>query len=179
MAADRVAGGGNLLGDFGVPHRVLADLDERGLEAIVGERLEHGRRVLRPGAVVEGQHNFLIAQEIVLLEMLEAEARSAGRVDLDDARQAHAARLVAQGDIVGRAGGAGRGRRPWRRAGGILGNALGRGRRGYRGHRRDGRGCSGGRGCHGSDANRGSRSRCGCGSILALIQRCSGWSSDG
>ena len=87
-----------------MPRRVLADLEECGLEAIVGERLEHGRRVLRPGAVVEGQHNFLIAQKIVLLEMLEAEARSAGRVDLDDARQAHSARLVAQGDIVGRAG---------------------------------------------------------------------------
>jgi hypothetical protein len=59
MAADRVTGGSHLLGDFGVPHRVLANLEERGLEAIVGERLEHGRRVVRPGAVVEGQHDFV------------------------------------------------------------------------------------------------------------------------
>ena len=75
---------------------------------------EHGGGVLGPRTVVEGQHDFAGAQEIVLLEMLEAEARPAGRVDLDDARKAHAARLVADADIGGRGGGAGvvgRGRR--------------------------------------------------------------------
>ena len=57
---------------------------------------------LRPGPVVESQNNFLVAQKIVLLEVLEAEflvaqkivllevleaeAGSARRVDLDDAR---------------------------------------------------------------------------------------------
>jgi hypothetical protein len=87
MAADRVTGGSHLLGDFGVPHRVLANLEERGLEAIVGERLEHRRRVVRPRAVVESQHNFPIAQEIVLLEMLEAEAGTTCGVDLNNARQ--------------------------------------------------------------------------------------------
>jgi len=53
VRADGVAGSDDLFGDLGMPHRVLADLEERGLEAIVGERLEDGRRVLRPGAVVE------------------------------------------------------------------------------------------------------------------------------
>ena len=109
MATYRVAGSGHLLGDFGVPYRVLADLEERGLEAIVGKRLEHGRRIARPGAVVEGQHNFPIAQEIVLLEMLEAEARSAGRVNLNYAREAHSARFVADRDVA--AGNAGSSRR--------------------------------------------------------------------
>ena len=76
-----------MLGDFGVPHRVLANLEERGLEAIVGERLEHRRRVVRPRAVVESQYNFPIAQEIVLLEMLEAKAGTTCGVDLNNARQ--------------------------------------------------------------------------------------------
>ena len=51
------------------------------------QRLEDHRRVVRPGAVVEGQHDFVVAQEIVLLEMLEAEGGAAGGVDLDDARR--------------------------------------------------------------------------------------------
>ena len=76
-----------MLGDFGVPHRVLANLEERGLEAIVCERLEHRRRVVRPRAVVESQYNFLIVQEIVLFEMLEAEAGTTCGVDLNNARQ--------------------------------------------------------------------------------------------
>ena len=62
--------------------------------------LSDGHGVLRPGTVVEGQHHFLVAQEIVLLEMLEAEARAAGGVDFDYARKAHAARLVAGRDAA-------------------------------------------------------------------------------
>ena len=109
---------------------MLADLEERCLETIVGECPEHGGRVLGPRAVVEGQHHFAGAQEIVLLEMLEAEARPAGRVDLDDARKAHATGLVADADVGGRGGGSGvvgRGRRCERRAGRILSDALRRG----------------------------------------------------
>ena len=71
-----------------MPRRVLADLEEGRLGAIVGQRLEHHRRVVRPRAVVEGQHDFLVAQEVVLLEVLGAEGRAAGGVDLDDARDA-------------------------------------------------------------------------------------------
>ena len=123
MGADRDAGGGHLLGDFRMPHRVLADLEERRLEAIVGQRLEHGGRVVRPRAVVEGQNDFLVAQEIILLEMLEAEAGTAGRVDLDDARKPHAAGLVTRGDTLGS------GRCCRRRPSGVLGKAHRRGGR--------------------------------------------------
>ena len=66
---------------------MLADREEDRLDAFGGQRLEHGRRG-RPRAVVEGQHDFVVAQEVVLLEMLEAEARTAGGVDLDRAGDA-------------------------------------------------------------------------------------------
>ena len=45
-------------------------------------------------AVVESQDDFLVAQEVILLEVLEAEAGTAGGVDFDDTRQAHAVGLV-------------------------------------------------------------------------------------
>ena len=86
MGADGHAGLDHLLGDFRVPSGVLADLEKRRLQALVGQCLEHGGRVARPRAIVEGQNNFLVAQEVILLEVLEAEAGAAGRVDLDDAR---------------------------------------------------------------------------------------------
>ena len=107
MRADRHSGCDHLLGDFRMPGRVLADLKEGRLETLVGERLEHGQGVLRPGTVVEGQHHFLVAQEIILLEMLEAEPGPAGRIDFDDARKAHPARLVARRYAAGRRGGCG------------------------------------------------------------------------
>ena len=49
--------------------------------------------VSRPGAVVECQHDFALPQKIVGLEVLKAEARAAGRVDLDHAarRRVHSA----------------------------------------------------------------------------------------
>ena len=50
------------------------------------------RRIARPRTVVEGQHDFLVAQEVVGLEMLEAEARAAGGVDLHHARDAERVR---------------------------------------------------------------------------------------
>ena len=96
MGAKRHAGREHLFGDLRMPACVLADLEEGGLQAFVGQRLEHGRRVARPGTIVEGQDDFLVAQEVILLEMLKAEAGTAGRVDFDDAGQPHAARLIAR-----------------------------------------------------------------------------------
>ena len=66
---------------------MLADLEECGFDAIVSESPQDCRGVLRPRAVVEGQHHFLIAKKIVLLEVFEAEAGAAGGVDLDNARK--------------------------------------------------------------------------------------------
>ena len=47
-----------------------------------GERGEHGRGVARPGAIIEGEHDLARPQEIVALEVLEAETGPAGGVDL-------------------------------------------------------------------------------------------------
>ena len=77
--------------------RVLADREEHRLGAFVGERLQHGGRVVRPRAVIEGQHHFLVLQEVELLEMLEAEAGSACGVDRDGAGQAQRIRIGASG----------------------------------------------------------------------------------
>ena len=68
MRADGVAGGGNLLEDAGLVGGMQADREEDRLGAVRGERGEHGRRVLRPGAVVEGQHDLAFAQEIMALK---------------------------------------------------------------------------------------------------------------
>ena len=76
-------------------------------------------RVHRPRAVVEGQHHFLVAQEVELLEMLEAEAGAAGGVDLDGAADAERVRIVAGGS-----GGLRSGRGGWSR-GGRCGAAAG------------------------------------------------------
>src|SRR3569623_873232 len=48
-----------------------------------------------PRTVGEGQYDFLFAQEVELLEMLEAEAGPAGGVDGDDARDAERVRISA------------------------------------------------------------------------------------
>ena len=85
MGADSHPGLDHLFGDFGMPHCVLADLKKRGFQTLIGESLEHRRRALRPGAIVKGQDDLLVAQEVVLLEVLEAESGAAGGVDLDDA----------------------------------------------------------------------------------------------
>ena len=95
VRADGVAGRRHLLQDFGMPAGMLADREEQRLGALVGQRLEHGRRVARPRAVVEGQHDFFVAQEVIGLEVLEAEAGAAGGVDLHHAGDAERVRIVA------------------------------------------------------------------------------------
>src|SRR5215472_9937571 len=95
MAADRHSGGGECFGQIGSPSRVFADLKECRLGAVVLQRLEHHRRVFRPGTVVEGQSDFLIAQEIILLEMLGSERRATGRIDLNDSREPERVGIIA------------------------------------------------------------------------------------
>ena len=94
VRADRVSGFRDLLEDFGIIGRVLADHEERRLHALLGECRQHFWRG-RPGTVVEGQQHFVVAQEIVLLEMFEAEAGAAGGVDFDDAGDAQRVRIFA------------------------------------------------------------------------------------
>ena len=81
--------------DLGPGH--VVDLVRREREALGNEErrpkavlLEEGAdvRVQRGDGIVEGQHHFLVLQEIELLEMLEAEAGASGRVDHDGAGHA-------------------------------------------------------------------------------------------
>src|SRR5262245_62341057 len=49
----------------------------------------------RPWTVIEGQDDLLIAKKIVGLEMLESEAGSASRVDLDNAGNSKGVGIIA------------------------------------------------------------------------------------
>jgi hypothetical protein len=96
VRANGMAAGRDLAENFRVVGGVLADGKERRLDAFVGQRLEHGGGG-RPGAVVEGQHHLVVAQEVVHLEMLESEAGSAGGVDFDGSGHAERVRIGAFG----------------------------------------------------------------------------------
>src|SRR6266700_157859 len=98
MAADRHSGGSELCSQIRAPSRVFADLKECRLGAAVVQRLEHHRRVSRPGSAVECQSGLPIAQEIILLEMLGSERRAACRIDLNDSRAPERVRIIARSD---------------------------------------------------------------------------------
>src|SRR6202041_1257409 len=108
MGNDRHPGRDPLLGDFRMPARMLPDLKEGRLQTFVGKRLDDRHGVLWPGTVVKGQHDLLVAEKVVLLEVLEAKPGAAGGVDFDDARKAHSTGLVAGWDAVRRRSGSGR-----------------------------------------------------------------------
>jgi hypothetical protein len=101
MAADRVPGGHHLPHDAGLPHRVLADRKEDCLGAVLGEGGEHSRRAARPRPIVEGQHHLAGLQEVVALEVLESETRSAGGVDLDHPPDAERVGIARAGCVGG------------------------------------------------------------------------------
>src|SRR6516225_11873158 len=102
MAADRHPGGGECFGQIGPPSCVFTDLKECRLGAIVLQRLEHHRRVSGPWAIVESQSDFLIAQEIILLEMLGSERRATCRIDLNDSREPERVRIIARSNWLRR-----------------------------------------------------------------------------
>jgi hypothetical protein len=97
MGADAIAGRRHLFENFGMVGRVLADREEHRLGAFIRERFEHGGRVYRPGTVVEGQHDFLVRQEVELLEMLEAETWPTGSVDFHHPADTERIRIGARG----------------------------------------------------------------------------------
>ncbi len=122
VGADGVAGLDHFLQDIGTIAGVFADREEQRLGALVAQRLEHTLGIARPRTVVESQHDFFFAQEVVGLEVLEAETGAAGGVDLNHALDAEAVRIVAFGLCDGwRGGGGGRcgGRRSSRGLGGL------------------------------------------------------------
>src|SRR5438876_10856858 len=67
VRADGAPGGGHLLEDPGLVSGMQADREEDRLGAVRGERGEHGRGVLGPRTVVEGEHVLAFAQEVVAL----------------------------------------------------------------------------------------------------------------
>ena len=79
-----MAGFRNTAQYFRIVGGVLADGEERREYALTRQRLDDCGGG-RPRTIVEGQNDFLITQEVMLLEMLEAESRSASRIDFDDA----------------------------------------------------------------------------------------------
>src|SRR6266545_5101719 len=104
VAADRVACGCYLLEDARLIGGVLADREEDRLGAMCRERGEHSRSIPWPGAIVEGQHDLALAQEVVVLEMLEAEAWAAGGVDFDHAGNAEGIRSIGTTSLRNRRG---------------------------------------------------------------------------
>src|SRR5947209_3169000 len=97
VGADGVALGVDAFENFGMPARVFPDREESRLDALSGECREHGRSIARPRAVVERQHDLPRFQEIMRLEMLEAESGSAGGIYLHDARQTKRVRIARAG----------------------------------------------------------------------------------
>jgi hypothetical protein len=95
VRSDGMPGSSHLLHDFGMPSGVLSDRKKDCLGALLGERLEHSRRMTRPRAIVEREHDFLVAQEVIGLEVLKTEARAAGGVDFDNPRHAERVRIIA------------------------------------------------------------------------------------
>jgi len=120
-----MSGGGHLLENAGLVGGMGADREEDRLGAVCGKRGEHGGRVLGPWTIVEGEHDLALAQEVVALEMLEAETGAAGGIDLNHPRDAQGIGVAARGR---HGGGQGRCRRLGdddRRLGGAGGPAHG------------------------------------------------------
>src|SRR5450759_44728 len=74
---------------------MLADWKENTARAFVRQGLQHRGCVDRPRAIIEGQHHFLVAQEIELLEVLETEPRSARGIDFHHATDTECIRIGA------------------------------------------------------------------------------------
>ncbi len=62
---------------------MLSDREERCPQALVCKRLEYCLGIVEPGAVVESEHDLMVAQEVISLEMLGTKARPSRSVDLD------------------------------------------------------------------------------------------------
>src|SRR5512143_4236830 len=95
VRSNGMSAGRHLFHDFRVPARVFADRKKDRLGALVGKGLEHSRRMTWPGPIVEGEYDLVVTQEIVGLEVFEAEARPSGRVDLDHTSDAECIRIIA------------------------------------------------------------------------------------
>jgi len=102
---------GDVANDLRQADRHFAEAEEDRLGALLVERIENGLGGPDLRTVVEGQHHLLVLQEVVSLVVLEAEAGTARRVDLDDAADAESVGIA----LAIRRGGKGGARRGERR----------------------------------------------------------------
>src|SRR5205809_5775451 len=103
-----MSGGRHLLEKTRVIRGMGPNRKEDGLDAVVGKRRKHVLRVFWPGAIIERQHNFAVAQEVVGLEKLRSEGGATGGVDFDSPGNAEGVRIAG---TAGCAGGRWRSRR--------------------------------------------------------------------
>jgi hypothetical protein len=73
---------------------ILAQQKESGADAFALERIQNFRRRAGPGAVIEGEHQFLGAQRQRRREMLAPDPRRRSDIDLDDAFGAERLRIA-------------------------------------------------------------------------------------
>ena len=80
-----MSGGRHLLEELRLIGGVQTDRKEDCLRAVRSERRKNRGCILRPWSIVEGEHHFAFAQDIVVPK---AEARTAFRLNLDYAGNA-------------------------------------------------------------------------------------------
>src|SRR5450759_3805251 len=85
VVAEAVALGQLASRDFGVRFDIAAEQKERGTHAFMLERVQDFRRGARPRSVVEGEHQLLALERQAARELLAAEARRAGGIDVKHA----------------------------------------------------------------------------------------------
>ena len=104
VMAEAVAFGQFAPRDFRVRFDIAAEQEEGRQHAFVLERVEHFRGGGRPGAVVEGEHQLLVASGSVTGKLLAADPRRALGVDLEHALGAERVRIAGQGAARAAAG---------------------------------------------------------------------------
>ena len=97
VRADGVAGRGDLPEDFRIIGRVLADREERRLDALVGQRLEHAPAWSATGRRRRSARPPCRAGSRCCLKCSKPKPGTAGGVDLDRARDAERVGIVAFG----------------------------------------------------------------------------------
>ena len=87
VRGDGVALGGDFFDHGGVCGGHAANHEERRFGAMFAQGFEHSARITTGRAVVEGQNNFMIGQEVIC-GMSAAKLRPTLGVDFDNARKA-------------------------------------------------------------------------------------------
>ena len=95
VRADGVAGGADLPDQLRMGAGLAADHEEHGLQALVGQRLEHMMGVGRERSVVEGQHDLAGRKRQRDAVIVRADQRHGARIDRHHAADAERIRIGA------------------------------------------------------------------------------------